>query len=86
MTEGNPLPQISWSVNGNINAASRQSVTGFLETASSTLTVSVGELNLGVNTVVCTAAVDAVSPALTETSTGIVRIEGMTNSYWVTIL
>ena len=63
--EGNPLPRLSWTVNDIPSSNGVQAVTGFMETASSTLTLSVGELTLGLNSIICTASVD---PSLTVQS------------------
>ena len=76
--EGNPLPRISWIMN-NSSFNGVQEVTGFMETAASSLTLSVGELSLGLNSVECIATVDAVTPALVENAVATVTVEG-TNS------
>ncbi|XP_064387090.1 receptor-type tyrosine-protein phosphatase S-like isoform X2 [Halichondria panicea] len=57
-TEGNPLPTLSWIVNGLPNSEGVQAVTGFMDTASSILTLSIADLSLGPNTVSCTASLD----------------------------
>lgn len=74
-TEGNPLPSVSWSLNGQPISGGVQAVTGFMQTAYSTLTVIVDNLNLGTNTITCTATQDAVSPALVSTDIGTVTVQ-----------
>ena len=74
-TEGNPLPRISWSLNGEAISGGVQAVTGFNQIAYSTLTVIVDNLNLGTNSITCTATQDAVSPALVSTDRATVSVQ-----------
>ena len=56
--EGNPLPRLSWTMNNLPSSDGIQVVTGFMGTAYSILTLSTADLNLGPNTVLCTASLD----------------------------
>ena len=75
-TQANPLPRLTWTVNDVPSSNGVQAVTGFMETASSTLTLSVGDLNLGENMVTCTASVDSVD---VQADSAVVTVQGKCN-------
>ena len=58
---GNPLPLIEWTSNGSPVNGTLQAVTGFNETAFSTLSINITELGVGTHSFSCIATVDTPS-------------------------
>ncbi len=76
-TSGNPLPRLAWIVDNVPSFEGLQAVTGFMETAFSTLTLNTDQLTLGPHNVTCMASLDDLMDPVNETVMTTVTVQGV---------